>query len=129
MHRTTRLVAATGATALALAGCSLMTDESVPADELEQGVAGLLEEQVGQPVESVDCEDDLVAEVGSEVRCTLEASDGSTIGLTVTADSIDGDQVNYQVQVDEKPMENQPSGVPSGNPTGEPSAQPSPAST
>lgn len=99
-----RTATATGLAALTLAftGCSALTEQSVPADDLEQGVAKLLEEQVGQPVESVECDDDLAAEPDSEVRCVLEAADGSTIGLTVTSTSVDGDKINYEVNVDDE---------------------------
>lgn len=117
-----RTTTATGLAALALAltGCSALTEQSVPADDLEQGVAKLLEEQVGQPVESVECEDDLAAEPDSEVRCQLEATDGTTIGLTVTATSVDGDEVNYEINVDEEPTDDQPADGSTG-PTPEPS--------
>lgn len=113
-----RTVAAAGALLLAVTGCSLLGEEKVPVDDLEEGVSGLLEEQVGQPVSSVDCDDDLAAEVGSEVRCTLEAEDGTTIGLTVTAESVDGDEVNYEVVVDDEMSD-----APTGGETGQPSPE------
>ena len=112
----TRTAAVLGGAALALAGCSILGEQSVPAEDLEKGVADLLEEQVGEPVASVDCDNDLAAEVGSEVRCVLEAEDGSTIGLTITAESIDGGDVNYQVEVDQEPITDG-----SGGPSPEPS--------
>ncbi|WP_298323216.1 DUF4333 domain-containing protein [Haloactinopolyspora sp.] len=113
----TRMATVLGGTALLFGGCSILGEQSVPAEDLEEGVADLLEEQVGEPVASVDCDDDLAAEVGSEVRCILEADDGSTIGLTITAESIDGGDVNYQVEVDEEPITDEPS-----SPSAEPSS-------
>lgn len=119
MNHHTRAGAAAAIAALALCGCSVLGEQSVPAEELEEGVGNLLEEQIGQPVASVDCEDDLAAEVGTEVGCTLEAEDGSTIGLTITAESVDGGEVNYQVQVDDQAIP-----APTGTPSAEPSAPP-----
>ncbi|TDE08962.1 DUF4333 domain-containing protein, partial [Jiangella asiatica] len=97
----TRSAAMLGVVALALAGCSVFGEKTVPRSELEDGVRRLLEEQVGQPIDSVSCDDDLAGEVDASVRCTLTAEDGSTIGLTVTATDVDGNDVRYEVQVDE----------------------------
>ncbi|KLR61105.1 protein of unknown function (DUF4333) [Actinobacteria bacterium IMCC26207] len=69
--------------------------------DLETGVATQLEETVGQAPASVSCEDDLVAEVDAEVRCTVTSDDGSEIGATVTVDSVDDTDVQYSIQVDE----------------------------
>lgn len=85
-----------------LAGCSFLGEKTVPKADLEHGVRQLLEEQIGQPVTSVTCDDDLAGEVDAQVRCTLEASDGSTIGLTVTASDVDGNDVKYEVVVDDE---------------------------
>ncbi|WP_307644745.1 DUF4333 domain-containing protein [Nocardia uniformis] len=38
--------------------------------------------------------------VGTTMRCTLTAG-GDTLGLTVTVTSVDGDNVKYDVEVDE----------------------------
>lgn len=92
-----RIATALAVLAIAATGCGA---GAVAQDELETGVADQLEEQVGQRPE-VDCADDLVAEKGETVRCELTADDGSTIGATVTVDSVDGDDVRYTVQVDD----------------------------
>lgn len=93
-----RRATATAALALALstAACSA---GSVAQKDVEQGVADQLEKQVGDRPE-VSCASDLKAEVGKTVRCELTADDGSTIGATVTVDKVDGDDVDYTVQVD-----------------------------
>lgn len=85
-------------------GCSgkvSVGENVVDQAELETSVATQLEETVGQAPASVSCEDDLVAEVDAEVRCTVTSDDGSEIGATVTVDSVDDSDVQYSIQVDE----------------------------
>lgn len=100
MNRT-RSAAALAVVALTLAGCSALSEKTVPRSELEQGVQQLLEDQVGEPMDDVECDDDLAGEIDASVRCTITATDGSTIGLTVTATDVDGSDVRYEVVVDD----------------------------
>ncbi|GAA2357715.1 hypothetical protein SVIO_039970 [Streptomyces violaceusniger] len=44
---------------------------------------------------------DLVGKVGNTTRCELTADDGSTLGVSVTVSSVDGDQVNFDVKADD----------------------------
>ncbi|MEX0768695.1 MAG: DUF4333 domain-containing protein [Microthrixaceae bacterium] len=101
----TMLVAILAMTAMS-AGCSGSVsggvgEVSVDQADLEQGVSAELEAVVGQTPASVACEDDLPAEIGAQVRCTVTADDGSEIGATVTVDEVDGTDVKYSVEVDE----------------------------
>jgi Domain of unknown function (DUF4333) len=67
--------------------------------EVEEGAKQALTETVGQEPDSIDCPDDLEAEVGATMRCELtEGND--TLGVTVTVTSIDGDNATYDVEVD-----------------------------
>ena len=62
-----------------------------------------LEEQVGVRPD-ISCPDDLEAEVGAETRCTLTAGDDPTeYGVTVTVTSVEGDDANFDVEVDDAP--------------------------
>lgn len=83
-----------------VAGCG---SGSVSADDVAEQAKTSLEEQVGQPAESVECEDDLKAEVDESVRCELTAQ-GQTYGLTATVSSVDGDNVQMEFQVDDQPQ-------------------------
>jgi len=76
---------------------------SVSTGDLEKEVAAQLEATVGQVPDSVDCPDELPAEVGAEVRCTL-TSDDVTFGLTVTVSSVEGDSVLFEFAVDDEPQ-------------------------
>ncbi len=96
--RRSTIIAAT-TLVLGLAACG---SNSVPSSDLETVVADQLEAEVGQAPDSVDCPDELPAEVGAEVRCSLTAEE-TTFGLTVTVTSIDGDDVLFDIVVDDAP--------------------------
>ncbi len=67
-------------------------------------VSDRLEEQVGQRPESVDCPGDLEGALDAEVRCTLVTKDGQEYGVTLTVTSVEGDNVKFDVQVDDQPQ-------------------------
>ncbi|MEZ5380276.1 MAG: DUF4333 domain-containing protein [Microthrixaceae bacterium] len=95
------LALVTAALALILgltSGCST----SVSASDLEEQVSSELENQFGQAPESVDCPDDLDAEVGAEVRCTLSDGDQS-YGVSVNVTEVDGSDVRFDIAVDDQP--------------------------
>jgi outer membrane murein-binding lipoprotein Lpp len=90
--------------ALLTAGCSASAGTpTVSSEELETQVVAMLEEQVGQTPDDLDCPDALPAEEGAEVRCTLTAGD-SAIGVTVTATSVEGEDVTLGIQVDDEAL-------------------------
>ncbi|TDC53744.1 DUF4333 domain-containing protein [Jiangella ureilytica] len=119
-----RLAAALAAAALvgaALSACSALDDRSVPESDLETAVKQLMEEQSGHPVESVTCDGDLPGEVDASVRCTATV-DGETVGLTVTATDVDGNDVRYEVRTDTATPAPTPPATPPGEPTPSPSS-------
>lgn len=66
---------------------------------LEQKVSSLLEQQVGQRPDQIDCPGDLVGKIGQTMRCTLTAG-ADELGLTVTVTEVEGTNVNFDVEVD-----------------------------
>jgi hypothetical protein len=48
----------------------------------------------GQPVETVDCVDDVVSKVGSTVECAAVTGNDRT-GYVVTVTEVQGDNVNF----------------------------------
>ncbi|WP_371821249.1 DUF4333 domain-containing protein [Blastococcus sp. PRF04-17] len=87
---------------LGLAGCGSGT---VAAEEAAEKAEDALEEQIGTRPE-ISCPDDLDAEVGAETRCTLTAGgDPTEYGVTITVTSVEGQTVNFDVEVDEEPSE------------------------
>ena len=86
-----------------LLGLSACGSGALSAEEVATGAEDALEQEVGiRP--DVTCPDDLEAEVGAEMRCTLTAEgvDGE-YGVTVVITDVEGDTANFDVQVDEEP--------------------------
>lgn len=90
---------------LVVSGCGGSSDStpSVSTDTLESTITDKLEAQVGQRPDSVSCPDALKGKVGETVRCTL-TSGTTSYGITVTAESVKGKNVQFDIQVDEKPQ-------------------------
>lgn len=88
-----------------LVGCSasVNVDKSQPklsADKLATTVAERLAATTGQPKPDIICPEDLSGKVGTTTRCTLTASDRSTVGVTVTVSSVNGDKINFDIKAD-----------------------------
>jgi len=64
-----------------LAGCGTKT---VQGSEVSKRISEGLHRQVGQRPDQVKCPDQVEAKAGKKARCTIVASDGSEVGLTVT---------------------------------------------
>lgn len=94
-------VAIFGATVAAATACSPSNDvgSSMDADELEQRLATLLEEQTGKKPDKIDCPDDLKAKEGSTARCNLTTG-GNQTGVTVTVTELDGSTVRFNAELD-----------------------------
>ena len=74
---------------------------TLSADEVATQAEDSLEEQVGTRPD-VSCPEDLPAEVGAEMRCTLTAGDDPIeYGVTVTVTSVEGDTASFDVVVDD----------------------------
>ncbi|CAL9458364.1 hypothetical protein SUDANB121_02602 [Nocardiopsis dassonvillei] len=101
-HRTITAVTLGALPLLLVTGCSfsLGGPGAVDAEQVAERSGEMLAEQVGQTPDDFTCADDLPAEVGAEIRCEL-TSGGDTLGATVTVTSVDGDNVNWDVKVDD----------------------------
>ncbi|MFF5370287.1 DUF4333 domain-containing protein [Streptomyces sp. NPDC013187] len=89
-----------------LVGCSASVNVGTPTPEMSSGkLAILLAKELaattGRPKPDVACPEGLAAKVGTTTRCTLTAGDGDTLGVTVKVTSVEGDQINFDFQVDE----------------------------
>ena len=89
-----------------LVGCSasVHVERSTPrmsADKLATMLAERLAATTGQPKPHITCPEDLVGKVGTTTRCKLTAEDGSTLGISVTVSSVDGDQINFDFKADD----------------------------
>jgi hypothetical protein len=87
-----------------LAGLAACGSSTLSADEVANKSEDALEEQIGLRPE-ITCPEDLEAKVGAETRCTLTGGDDPTkYGVTVTVTSVDGDNAQFDVEVDDQPM-------------------------
>lgn len=77
--------------------------KSMLKENVERTVQDVLEKDVGQRPDSVECEDGVDAEVGKSVRCVLTAG-ADRLGLTATVAAVDGNNVRLSVEVDDQPM-------------------------
>jgi hypothetical protein len=92
-----------GASLLLVTGCS-SGDPVVKKGEVEKQAVAVLEEEVGQTPDDFTCDEDLPAKVGSSIRCELTAGD-ETYGVTVTTTSFEDSRAEFDVLVDDSPME------------------------
>ena len=76
---------------------------TLSADEVATKAEDALEQQVGvRP--TISCPDDLKAEVGAETRCTLTGADDPTeYGVSIKVSEVNGNNVKFDIQVDDKP--------------------------
>lgn len=97
---TRRLAGSIALVCFAAAGCSVSIGSAptVKEADLERSVAQTLADQLGQQPGDVDCPDDLKGEVGAVMDCTMTV-DGSTRTMTVTVTSVEGEQVDYDIEV------------------------------
>lgn len=91
-----------------LTGCSVSVepkeDPTMSQETVETGIADALEKVVGQRPDSVECPGSVKAKVGETFRCELSA--GSVrYGLTGTIKSLENGKAQYDVKVDDKPVE------------------------
>ncbi|MDH6549002.1 DUF4333 domain-containing protein [Streptomyces sp. SAI-041] len=100
----TSIITAAAISAL-LVGCSTSVDAGKSEPKMSgEKVATLVSEKLasttGQPKPDISCPEDLVGKVGTSTRCKLTAGDGSTLGVTVTVTSVDGDRINFDFEAD-----------------------------
>lgn len=72
-------------------------------EHLEGRLKELLEQSVGQKVDRVICNGALPGKIGSVQRCALVVGEDK-IGVTVTVTNVDDSDINFDIQVDHKPM-------------------------
>lgn len=76
---------------------------SVPATQVAEVSAAELEALVGQAPQDFACLEDLPARVGAEIRCNF-VDGGMNYGATITTTVVDGENVQWDIQVDDQPL-------------------------
>ncbi|TQL66221.1 uncharacterized protein DUF4333 [Nocardioides albertanoniae] len=69
--------------------------------QVEQKVSGMLEKQVGQRPDKIECPGDLPAKVGASLECTLTAG-ADELGVTATVTEVEDSTVNFHIEVDDQ---------------------------
>ena len=91
--------AAVVTTMLLLTGCSgsvTIGGAAVSADDVEAQASEEFSAQF--PVDSVDCPEDLPAEVDASIKCEL-VSEGKAFEMTATTTAVDGEDVQFDVEL------------------------------
>ncbi|WP_040780283.1 DUF4333 domain-containing protein [Nocardia pneumoniae] len=87
--------------AAALTACSVSIGTARVAEaDLEKSVKDTLTQKAGQEPDAIDCPGDLTGKTGTTMRCTLTAG-ADNLGVTLTVTSVEGDTVNYDIEVDQ----------------------------
>jgi hypothetical protein len=73
---------------VALAGCGT---ETLDADKGESAIKGVIEEQTGADVSSVDCPDDVKVQKGKSFTCEVTGADGTKAKIDAVQTSDKGD--------------------------------------
>ncbi len=101
-----------GFAVLVLSACSASVSvgtPTVPADEVERQAIEALAEGQGVPLVDMppmECPSDLPGEVGASIVCILgDPTAGNTYDVTITVDSVEGDDVGFDVQVADEPRQ------------------------
>ncbi len=96
--------------ALALAACALAVSCSagstptVSRSTLEKTVYDRMTDYAGQAPDKVECPGGLEGEEGKTQRCILYAG-SDKVGVTVTVTSVDGTDVNFDIEADDEVMQ------------------------
>jgi hypothetical protein len=105
--RSPAIVTAT-VTALMLTACTVSVGTpSLSSTEVEEKATAALAEGQGVPLEEmppIECPSDLPAEVGASIVCVIgDAAVGNTYNVTITVETVEGDDVSFDIQVADEP--------------------------
>jgi hypothetical protein len=87
------------ASAVALVGAlSACGSSAVPQSDVEDSVTAELTAEDGSHPDSTSCPEDLPAEKGASMTCSVSDVDGD-FDVLVTVSSVDGDTANYDIEL------------------------------
>lgn len=94
--------------ALFLAACTVSVGTvSLSATEVEEKATAALAESQGIPLEEMpplECPADLAAEVGATMVCVIgDPAQGNTYDVTITVETVEGEDVAFDIQVADVP--------------------------
>ncbi|MEU0542002.1 DUF4333 domain-containing protein [Nocardia sp. NPDC005978] len=81
-----------------------ITDKYVAPDDVASNVSNFYQERVGTAPKASTCTGLLRGATGTKIRCVVTEADGTRWGVTATTTNVEGDQVNYDMIVDDQPL-------------------------
>lgn len=99
-----------GIVALLVSACSVSVGTaSLSATEVEEQATAALAEAQGVPLDDMpplECPSDLAAEVGATMVCVIgDPAQGNTYDVTITVETVEGDNVGFDIQVADEPRQ------------------------
>ncbi len=106
----TLLIVTASLTAVLVSGCSVSVGtSSLSSTEVEQKATAALAESQGVPLDEMpplECTSDLPAEVGASIVCVIgDPAQGNTYDVTITVETVEGEDVGFDIQVADVPRE------------------------
>lgn len=104
------MIVSAAVAALLLSACSVSVGtSSLSADQVEEKATAALAESQGVPLEEMpplDCSSDLPAEVGASIVCVIgDPAQGNTYDVTITVETVEGEDVGFDIQVADAPRQ------------------------
>lgn len=98
------MIVSAAAAALLVSACSVSVGtSSLSASEVEEQATAALAESQGVPLEEMpplECPSDLSAEVGASIVCVIgDPAQGNTYDVTITVETVEGEDVGFDIQV------------------------------
>jgi hypothetical protein len=94
--------------ALLISACTMTVGTpSLSSTEVEEKATAALAEGQGVPLDEMpplECPSDLPAEVGASIVCVIgDAAVGNTYDVTITVETVEGEDVSFDIQVADEP--------------------------
>jgi len=104
------MIVSAAVVALFVSACSVSVGtSSLSATEVEEKATAALAESQGIPLEEMpplDCPSDLTAEVGASIVCVIgDPAQGNTYDVTITVETVEGEDVGFDIQVADAPRQ------------------------
>ena len=104
------MIVSAAVAALLVSACSVSVGtSSLSATEVEEKATAALAESQGIPLEEMpplECPSDLTAEVGASIVCVIgDPAQGNTYDVTITVETVEGEDVGFDIQVADAPRQ------------------------
>ncbi len=104
------MIVSAAVVAVLVSACSVSVGtSSLSATEVEEKATAALAESQGIPLEEMpplECPSDLTAEVGASIVCVIgDPAQGNTYDVTITVETVEGEDVGFDIQVADAPRQ------------------------